>query len=189
MLFGQAPPGESKERLTLHTFPGRLQNAAVSASSPRSPTPQQTRPQRQRNDYKWQQNTTRSCTTQNLWAGTPLCNYWTPFRLLPSSPLWTKRMTARITGTYLEAIIARTPLSRAPGQDGLPYELYRHFLKTPWIRHLLVNILNDALLESTFPPSWQHTVMILLYKKGEASHLSNGAHYRSSTVTPRCLQS
>ncbi|OAQ35437.1 hypothetical protein K457DRAFT_1763526, partial [Linnemannia elongata AG-77] len=89
------------------------------------------------------------------------------------SPLDKEKMTVRITETELEAIIAKTPLSRAPGQDGLSFELYRHILKTPWIRHLLVDILNDALLESTFPQSWQHTVMILLYKKGEASHLSN----------------
>jgi hypothetical protein len=40
-------------------------------------------------------------------------------------------MTARITEIELEAIIAKTPLSRTPGLDELPYELDRHIIKPP----------------------------------------------------------
>ncbi|OAQ24671.1 hypothetical protein K457DRAFT_49260, partial [Linnemannia elongata AG-77] len=82
-------------------------------------------------------------------------------------------LTLRISDLELENAIDMSPHSKAPGRDGLPFELYRHIISISWIRKLLLAVLNEALLDSTFPRSWQETVMILLYKKGDASRLSN----------------
>lgn len=38
---------------------------------------------------------------------------------------------------------------------------------------LMMEVMNDALQNGSFPPSWCKTVMILLYKKGEALRLAN----------------
>lgn len=82
-------------------------------------------------------------------------------------------LTSRISEQELDAVIDMSPFLKAPGRDGLPFELYRHIVTIPWIRQLLLDVLNDALLHATFPQSWQETVMILLYKKGDASRLAN----------------
>ncbi len=73
----------------------------------------------------------------------------------------------------IEAVVKHSPSTKAPGRDGIPFELYQAILHVPWIMELLLEVMNDALQNGTFPPSWRKTVMILLYKKGEASRLAN----------------
>lgn len=83
------------------------------------------------------------------------------------------RLQGNVTSDEVEYVVGRTPLCKAPGKDGLPFELYRHILLIPWIMELFTAILNEALTYATFPASWQETVMILLFKKGDASKLAN----------------
>jgi hypothetical protein len=82
-------------------------------------------------------------------------------------------LISRISEMELEAAVDMSPTLKAPGRDGLPFELYRYIITIPWIRQLLLDLLNDALQQSIFPQSWQETVMILLYKKGDPSRLAN----------------
>lgn len=83
------------------------------------------------------------------------------------------RLQRDVTPEEIDDVVSRSPLSKAPGKDGLPFELYRHILLIPWIKELFTTIINDALTHATFPASWQETVMILLFKKGDATKLAN----------------
>jgi len=83
------------------------------------------------------------------------------------------RLQGEVAPEEIDGVVSRSPLNKAPGKDGLPFELYRHILLIPWIKELFTAIINDALFHATFPISWQETVMILLFKKGDATKLAN----------------
>src|SRR6202034_4303632 len=69
-------------------------------------------------------------------------------------------------------VVLRSPNSKSPGLDGIPFEAYRHMVVHKETAVLLLDILNQALM-SRFPKSWTKTRLILLYKKGDASNLAN----------------
>ena len=65
------------------------------------------------------------------------------------------------------------PRGRAPGDDGLPFELYPLLFEHGPTALLFLRLINKALLTGEFPPSWYRTVMILLHKKGDPQRLAN----------------
>jgi endonuclease/exonuclease/phosphatase family metal-dependent hydrolase len=70
-------------------------------------------------------------------------------------------------------LLAHAPRSRSPGMDGIPFEVY-HYLagrSRPFL-DLLVAVLGGA-FSGVFPPSWQQTRMVLLFKKGDPLLLAN----------------
>lgn len=70
-------------------------------------------------------------------------------------------------------LIARTPLGKSPGLDGLPFELYRHLApRSLAFCSLLLQIIHQA-INGAFPRSWFDTRMVLLYKKGDPELLTN----------------
>jgi hypothetical protein len=83
------------------------------------------------------------------------------------------QLTREVMGIELEAIVSHSPNHKAPGRDGLPFEIYSILLTIPWVATLLLAVINDALNMSIFPVSWRQTVMILLFKSGDPSQLSN----------------
>ena len=96
--------------------------------------------------------------------------------LTHSTPLQQKdndTLLAPLTNNILDTMLTFTPKRRSPGNDGLPFELYPHLLAHTDIRALFLDVVNEALVRGIFPPSWSETIMILLYKKGDASDLAN----------------
>jgi hypothetical protein len=73
----------------------------------------------------------------------------------------------------LDRMLKHTPKFRSPGKDGLPFELYPILLAHSDIRALFLSVVNDALAHGLFPTTWLETIMILLFKKGDASLLAN----------------
>lgn len=70
-------------------------------------------------------------------------------------------------------LIARTPLGKSPGLDGLPFEVYRHLApRSLAFCSLLLQIIHQA-IDGAFPRSWFDTRMVLLYKKGDPELLTN----------------
>ncbi|KAG2198156.1 hypothetical protein INT46_000593 [Mucor plumbeus] len=60
-----------------------------------------------------------------------------------------------------------------PGLDGLPFELYQYLAGScSDFLDLLVDVLSDA-FNGVFPPSWQQTRMVLLFKKDDPQLLVN----------------
>jgi len=66
-----------------------------------------------------------------------------------------------------------TPRGRAPGDDGLPFELYPLLFEHDPTTLLFLRLINNALFKGEFPNSWYRTVMILLHKKGDPQRLAN----------------
>lgn len=82
-------------------------------------------------------------------------------------------LLSHITQFDLQAIIEHSPRGRAPGDDGLPFELYDLLLRHQPTASLVTAVMNEA-LEGSFPESWLRTIMVLLYKnKGALEQLSN----------------
>lgn len=73
----------------------------------------------------------------------------------------------------IENCLASAPNRSSPGVDGLPYELLHVLFKHPFCRQLFTRVINNALSNSQFPPSWQRSVVILLPKKGDRTLLKN----------------
>ncbi|KAG2198727.1 hypothetical protein INT47_005412 [Mucor saturninus] len=63
----------------------------------------------------------------------------------------------------------RSPPQSSPGIDGIPF----HVLHNAAAIRVALQVYNDALLKSVFPPIWNKTCMILLPKKGDLTNLSN----------------
>lgn len=82
-------------------------------------------------------------------------------------------LLAPISPDEISNVLDMTPLDRAPGMDGFPFELYDFLLADERLMDLLCRIMNAALQEASIPASWQQTCMILLYKKGPPSSLGN----------------
>ncbi|KAG2193794.1 hypothetical protein INT47_009936 [Mucor saturninus] len=70
-------------------------------------------------------------------------------------------------------LVGHTALGKSPGLDGLPFEVYKYLFKSSAdFRTMLLGILNDAPIVA-FPPSWQQTRMVLLFKKSDPMLLKN----------------
>ena len=82
-------------------------------------------------------------------------------------------MASPPTPAELDAILSKSPRGRSPGLDGLPFEVYDMLLAHAPTCLLFEQVLEEAVLLSRFPPSWKNTVMVLLFKKGEATLLEN----------------
>ena len=91
----------------------------------------------------------------------------------PLSPQDNTKLTNPLDNITLDTMLKHTPKRRSPGKDGLPFELYPTLLAHPEIRALFTGVVNDALAYGIFPTTWRETIMILLFKKGDASELSN----------------
>jgi endonuclease/exonuclease/phosphatase family metal-dependent hydrolase len=77
------------------------------------------------------------------------------------------------TGSELIAVIKHAPNNKSPGLDGLPFEVYKYlFDRFPSVTALFTQILVDA-FNGSIPPSWLQTRMVLLFKKGDPTLLSN----------------
>ncbi|CEP16190.1 hypothetical protein [Parasitella parasitica] len=64
-------------------------------------------------------------------------------------------------------LLEHSPKSKSPGLDGLPFELYQYLASScSSFLDLLVEVLSAA-FSGVFPPSWQKTRMVLLFKKGD----------------------
>ncbi|KAK4521564.1 uncharacterized protein ATC70_007325 [Mucor velutinosus] len=77
------------------------------------------------------------------------------------------------TRDVLLSLLTHAPKSKSPGLDGLPFELYQYLagVSTDFL-DLLVDVLGAA-FSGVFPPSWQQTRMVLLFKKGDPQLLVN----------------
>ena len=85
----------------------------------------------------------------------------------------TQSLTRPISLLEIMDVLDKSPREKAPGKDGFPFEIYHVILSHAPLVDLLLGIMNDALNFGIFPDSWLQTVMVLLYKKGEASRLAN----------------
>ncbi|KAK4521179.1 uncharacterized protein ATC70_013124 [Mucor velutinosus] len=61
----------------------------------------------------------------------------------------------------------------SPGPDGLPYEILYLVMKFPPFHDLIQLVYNEALKKGKSPPSWNESVMCLLYKKGDPTDMKN----------------
>ncbi|KAG1038429.1 hypothetical protein G6F43_012688 [Rhizopus delemar] len=70
-------------------------------------------------------------------------------------------------------LLQHSPLGKSPGLDGIPFEVYKLLseISIPF-RRLLLEVIRCAFV-GIFPPSWQQTRMVLLFKKGDPILLSN----------------
>ncbi|EIE89198.1 hypothetical protein G6F46_013366 [Rhizopus delemar] len=69
--------------------------------------------------------------------------------------------------------LQRTPTKSSPGVDGIPYVILRLLFDHPFICRFFLRVLNTALREGKYPPTWQRSVIILLPKKGDRIQLKN----------------
>jgi len=77
------------------------------------------------------------------------------------------------TQKELDVIMTKAPKGRSPGLDGLPFEVYDLLFAHDATNDLFTQVLREAVTLSRFPKSWRKTVMVLLFKKGEATSLEN----------------
>lgn len=84
-----------------------------------------------------------------------------------------ENLVRRITPKEIESSLERSAREKAPGMDGFPFELYGFLLTINGVAPLLARVMTEAITDARMPQSWLQTCMILLYKKGDASDLSN----------------
>jgi hypothetical protein len=94
------------------------------------------------------------------------------------TPIASVRMIAgQITPAIMQEALRRTPNHKAAGPDGVPCLVLKHM---PPAFHEALHLLFQALSETGItPPSWLQNHTILLYKKGDPTHLNN---YRPITL-------
>ena len=68
--------------------------------------------------------------------------------------------------------------NKAPGDDGLPIEFYLKFWDD--IKSVLLKVYNESYSEGILPESLRQSVISLIYKKGDATNISN---YRPISLT------
>ncbi|KAG1328634.1 hypothetical protein G6F62_008060 [Rhizopus arrhizus] len=73
----------------------------------------------------------------------------------------------------VQICLASSPRRRRPGVDGIPFEILHLLFQFPFVRQLLVRVLNAALLEGKYPATWQRSIVILLPKKGDRTQMKN----------------
>ncbi|KAG1505919.1 hypothetical protein G6F52_012034 [Rhizopus delemar] len=96
---------------------------------------------------------------------------------IPNETKISKQQAAALMSAPTEidliALLSHSPAGKSPGIDGIPFEVYKHLASTskPFL-DLFHRIVLDA-FQGIFPPSWQQTRMVLLFKKGDPQLLSN----------------
>ena len=82
-------------------------------------------------------------------------------------------LVAPITEIELMDLVQYSPVSKSPGLDGLPFEVYKFLVpRFPVFSALLLSVLNNA-FHGEFPATWKQTRMVLLFKKGDPLSLKN----------------
>lgn len=71
----------------------------------------------------------------------------------------------------ISSVIKSLKLNKAPGQDGISYEFYR-FAPDSFINEIL-SVFNKIFLQEKIPSSFQKSILIPLFKKGDVSQPSN----------------
>ncbi|KAG0933735.1 hypothetical protein G6F32_010970 [Rhizopus arrhizus] len=96
---------------------------------------------------------------------------------IPNETKISKQQAAALISAPTEidliALLSHSPAGKSPGMDGIPFEVYKHLASNskPFL-DLFHRIVLDA-FQGIFPPSWQQTRMVLLFKKGDPQLLSN----------------
>ena len=100
---------------------------------------------------------------------------------IPSIPILSGDMsglTAQITLEEEENAIKKLWVGKSPGGDGLTADFYKHF--STHLCGLLSIVFNDALKMGILSPSQRLAIIILLFKKGDKTDISN---YRPISLT------
>ena len=84
-----------------------------------------------------------------------------------------KGLCEKISDEEIRNALDLCPSAKAPGLDGFPFEILRVLCSHQGFFALFSKVLNNALEKADIPESWQHTMMILLHKKGDAADLGN----------------
>ena len=84
-----------------------------------------------------------------------------------------KGLLEKISDEAIRDALDLCPSAKAPGLDGFPFEILRALCSHQGFFALFSKVLNNALEKAAIPESWQHTMMILLHKKGDAADLGN----------------
>lgn len=100
----------------------------------------------------------------------PLCHL---ISITPLQQQDNEGLLAPLDEDTLDGMLKHTPKFRSPGKDGLPFELYPILLAHSDICTLFLSVVNDVLAHGLFPTTWLEMIMILLFKKGDASLLTN----------------
>lgn len=78
-----------------------------------------------------------------------------------------------ITSTE-KKVILQLNKGKTPGPDGLPAEFYQIFNQD--ISEFLEQIYNEGIEEKAMHKSFYHTIISLIYKKGDKSEIDNYRH-------------
>jgi hypothetical protein len=84
-----------------------------------------------------------------------------------------QRLIRPFDATSLNNVVNSSAKNKAPGMDGLPYEIYPLLMEHLPTRDLFIRVLDEALQDGSFPETWTFTCMILLFKKGDTKLLKN----------------
>lgn len=84
-----------------------------------------------------------------------------------------ENINAPVSLEEMKELIQYSPRNKSPGLDGIPFELYQHIMaESAETEALFLQVLREA-WSGSFPPSWQQTRMVLLFKKGDPQLLKN----------------
>lgn len=70
----------------------------------------------------------------------------------------------KLTVNELLDAVARLPVSKAPGPDGIRNEILK--MAVPWHPHIFLDAMNQCLVEGTFPVKWKIADLVLKPKPG-----------------------
>ncbi len=85
-------------------------------------------------------------------------------------PVNSDELTPPVSPSEVELQLKRLPWQSAPGQDRLPYSLWK---STPSSASVLGPIFSTCLANAKIPASWKTSTTILIYKKGDESSPDN----------------
>jgi len=71
----------------------------------------------------------------------------------------------------LELYLSRLPNGRSPGQDGIPYEFFKH--GPPELKEILLEAVNLALTTGAIPDAWRGGIVHLLLKKDVSREITD----------------
>ena len=87
------------------------------------------------------------------------------------TPAQTAQCDAPLSLEELRAALHSSPDNKTPGIDGLPANFYKVF--APQLLPIVLDVFNECIVTGILPPSVRKAVIVLLYKKGNASMLGN----------------
>ncbi|KAI9358126.1 hypothetical protein BD770DRAFT_84952 [Pilaira anomala] len=78
------------------------------------------------------------------------------------------------TESEIMSVVDDTPSGKSPGLDSIPFEVYHYIFTTFYsARTLFSRVLKDTFTTRSYPTSWEQPRMVLLFKKGDPTLLSN----------------